>query len=133
MQNKNKVAVYGSLLKGLHNHNYYLKNAKYIGEFDSDPDYTLYDLGQYPGLKRKGNTSIRMEVYEVDNIQLNKIDTLEGYHPQNKDSSHYNRFEIDTPYGKAYSYEYNPKVNSITKVLSGDWKDHFNTKSLINV
>lgn len=128
--NKSLVAVYGSLLKGLHNHAPYLKDAEYKGEFDSEPCYTLYDLGSFPGLKKNGNTSVRMEVYEVDTLQLKKIDTLEGFTPGEK-HNHYNRFIIDTPYGPAYSYEYNHDAKRSNIVKSGDWRDHYKTKSLI--
>ncbi len=118
-----KVAVYGSLRKGLGNHNYFLKNAKYLGEFKTEPIYSLYSLGGYPGLKENGSTSVTMEVYEVNEQEAEAIDRLEGY-SSNRQSTFYDKEIINTPYGEAGVYIY---VNSIPEnrlVKSGDWKEY---------
>ena len=129
---KHLVAVYGSLLKGLHNNKHFLSDTKLIGEFDSKPEYTLYDLGSFPGLVKEGYTSVRMEIYEVNTLQLKKIDSLEGFTPGSS-NNHYDRIEINTPFGKAYTYIYAQKTNNLTPVINGDWKEFMKQKSLINV
>ena len=124
-----KVAVYGSLRQGLGNHNYFLKNAKYLGEFKTEPIYSLYSLGGYPGLKENGSTSVTMEVYEVNEQEADAIDRLEGY-SSNRESTFYDKKQIETPYGKAGVYIY---VNNISKdrlVKSGDWKNYMNETQL---
>lgn len=121
MEEKKLVAVYGSLRKGLYNH-FLIKDSKYIGEFDTEPIYDMYSLTSYPGLVTDGNTSIKMEVYEVDKITLNRLNTLEGYRGDNNAGNHYNRITIETPYGDAYTYTYNYNVSSCVKVDCGDWK-----------
>ena len=114
------VAVYGSLRRGMGNHQYYLSSSEYKGTFSTEPEYTLHSLSYYPGLKLDGNTSIVMEVYEVDEETLKNLNRLEGYRP-GETSTFYDRIEINTPWGKAFTYIY---VNPLPKesiVESGDW------------
>ena len=119
-KNKILVSIYGSLRKTMSNHQYYLSSSEYKGTFSTEPEYTLHSLSYYPGLKLDGNTSIVMEVYEVDEETLKNLNRLEGYRPGEK-ASFYDRIEIDTPWGKAFTYIY---VNPLPKesiVESGDW------------
>ena len=108
---KHLVAVYGSLRRGMSNYQYYLSNSEYKGTFTTEPEYTLHSLSYYPGLKLNGNHSIVMEVYEVDEDTLKNLNRLEGYYPGEK-STFYDRIEIDTPWGKAFTYIY---VNELSK------------------
>jgi len=119
---KNLIAVYGSLLSGLHN-NYILEDSKLLGSFKSKPKFNLYSLGGFPGLKTGGNTEVLMEVYEVNERIAQRVDNLEGY-SSNRPATFYDKILIDTPYGEASVYIY---VNDIPKkriVESGDWKDY---------
>lgn len=133
LQNKHLVAVYGSLLKGLHNHDAYLGKAKYIGSFDSEPIFKLYEVSSYPALKQGGHTSVKMEVYEVSTLELHRIDGLEGFKPGETKYNHYNRINMDTPYGEAFGYIYNHSVKNLKQVLSGNWKDYFKTRNIAYV
>ncbi|MGK2861903.1 MAG: gamma-glutamylcyclotransferase family protein [Chitinophagaceae bacterium] len=127
-----KVAVYGSLRKGLHNHPI-IKDQKYLGQYETDPLYNLLDLGSFPGLLKNGNTSVIMEVYEVDATCLKRLDTLEGYRGKNE-SNHYNREKIQSPFGEVYTYFYNgTRSEPFLKencVDMGDWKDYLETRSV---
>lgn len=119
-KNKYLVAVYGSLRKKQSNYEYYLSSSTYKGTFSTEPEYTLHSLTYYPGLKLNGNHSIVMEVYEVDKEILQDLNKLEGYSSVKK-STFYDRIEINTPWGKAFTYIY---VNELLKesiVESGDW------------
>lgn len=123
MRKKHLVAVYGSLRKTMSNYQYYLSSSEYKGTFSTEPEYTLYSLSFYPGLKLNGNTSVVMEVYEVDDYTLENLNRLEGYRSGEK-STFYDRIEINTPWGKAFTYIY---VNELSKnfiVESGDWVLH---------
>lgn len=120
-----KVAVYGSLLKGLHNHNSYLGEAKYIGEFQTEPKFTMVDLGSFPGLLNDGNTSVSMEVYDVDDVQLSELDRLEGYSSDTPEQSYYKRELFKTPYGEAYYYVFNgAKRKDENIVTGGNWREY---------
>ena len=114
------VAVYGSLRSGMGNHQYYLSDSEYKGTFSTEPEYTLHSLQWYPGLKLNGNTSVVMEVYEVDEETLKNLNRLEGYYPGEK-STFYDRIEINTPWGKAFTYIYVNELSKKSIVESGDW------------
>ena len=128
-----KVAVYGSLRKGLHNWKALeMEDEKYHGEFDSLPLYSLYAVtSSYPGIKLNGTTSVKMEVYEVGEDKLDDLNSLEGYYGPDAATNHYNRTSIDTPFGDAYLYVYNYNTKAGDLIESGDWKDHYETKQQI--
>ena len=119
------VAVYGSLRKKMGNHQYYLSNSEYKGTFTTEPEYTLHSLSHYPGLKQNGNHSVVMEVYEVDENTLDNLNQLEGYYPGRK-ATFYNRIEINTPWGKAFTYIYVNELSKDSIVESGDWVKYKN-------
>ena len=123
MNKKYLVAVYGSLKKGLHNHAY-VAESNFIGSYVTEPEYTLIDLGAYPGLYENGNTSINMEVYEVDGHTLADLDHLEGYIESNEEISMYIRKTISTPFGEAFGYIYNDPIKKKEPITSGDWNEH---------
>lgn len=114
------VSVYGSLRKKQSNYEYYLSSSVYKGTFSTEPEYTLHSLTYYPGLKLNGNTSVVMEVYEVDESTLETLNRLEGYRPNEK-STFYDRIEINTPWGKAFTYIYVSELSKDSIVESGDW------------
>ena len=123
--NKHLVAVYGSLISELGNNPVIQnENTELLGEITSEPVYTLYDLGYFPGLHENGNTAVKMEVYLVDDEIARDVDGLEGYSPD-RPASFYDKKSIETPWGTASVYIYmgNPGEDQI--VESGDWKTHF--------
>lgn len=123
------IAVYGTLRKGLNN-DYLLKNAEYIGKYETLPEYKMVDLGQYPGLLNNGTTSITMEVYEIDDITLGEVDSLEGYVPGNSTHTFYERVIIETPFGQGYTYLYKGNRDGADIVELGDWKEYYKLKKM---
>ncbi len=121
------VAVYGSLRKKMSNHKYYLSDSEFKGIFPTEPEYTMHSLQWYPGLKLNGNHSIMMEVYEVDETTLNNLNRLEGYYP-GETSTFYDRIEINTPWGKAFTYIYVKELTKESIIESGDWVEHLQKK-----
>lgn len=121
-KNRILVAVYGTLRKGFGNHRL-LKNAKYLGTFNSEPIYNLHDLGGFPGLKHNGNTSVVMEVYKVTPEEAYNVDCLEGYNPNEK-PTFYDKEIIETPFGKAGVYIYVNNLDDCPLVESGDYYLH---------
>lgn len=125
MNNKHLVAVYGSLLSGLGNNPVIQnENTELLGEIISEPVYTLYDLGYFPGLHENGSTAVKMEVYSVDDEIALDVDGLEGYSPD-RPATFYDKKSIETPWGTASVYIYmgNPEEDQI--IESGDWKSHY--------
>ena len=125
MDKKYLVAAYGSLRASMHNHPHYLATSECKGTFKTEPEYTLHSLGSFPGLKLNGNHSIVMEVYEVDENTLKKLNHLEGYYPGEK-ATFYDRIEINTPWGKAFTYIYVNELSKDSIVESGDWVEYKN-------
>lgn len=128
------VAVYGSLRKGLHNYNALdMDEEEFLGEFDTPPVYSMFAVSpSFPGLLEGGSTSIKMEVFQVSAEKLSDLNGLEGYYTPNAATNMYNRITIDTPWGQAYTYIYNCNVGKSQLVESGDWKEYYNMRKLVN-
>lgn len=99
----NKVFVYGTLMKDMHNHHLiepfikHLENAKAFGQ--------LYDLPfGYPAMIT-GNEEIWGEIIELKDVEvaLNVLDRLEGYSGEESLRNLYNRTvqKVHTLSGKA--------------------------------
>ena len=113
----NKIFVYGTLTKGFYNHRV-IEGATLLGTHETEPEYTMANLGGFPAVLLDGEHSIKGEVYEVDEDTFRRADALEGY------PSFYNRIEIDTKYGKAWMYyikEISPH-RRIVIIEAGEWK-----------
>lgn len=115
-----RVAVYGTLKAGLHNH-HFLAGAHYLGP-DRLSAVTLYDLGPFPGALLEPSAGSYVEVYAIDAEQLNRLDYLEGYQPQSPSYGLYDRTIITTHYGGAWVYLYNDPTCHHPRVSSGNWR-----------
>ena len=113
------IAVYGTLRQGFGNHRL-LDNARMVGTFQSEPEYSLYNLGGFPGLKQEGSTSVTMEVYEVNPEEARRVDRLEGYEP-GRPATFYDKVPIETPWGTAGVYIYVGGVREENLIASGDY------------
>lgn len=71
------VAVYGSLKRGFHNH-HFLQGSVFMGQFETGPGFALLDLGDYPGMIRRGRGRVVVEVYRVSPSTLIHLDRLES-------------------------------------------------------
>lgn len=129
------VAVYGSLRKGHGNYEHLLKEEKFIGQFETEPLYTLLDLGSFPGLIKNGGTSVVMEVFDIDEKILKRLDRLEGYYGVNEKKNMYDREKIESPFGIVTIYFYNIpikiKIKDYRIVPGGDWTDYYKSKQII--
>jgi gamma-glutamylaminecyclotransferase len=109
------VFVYGTLLSGQVNHRL-LARAELLGPHRTEPCFTLYDLGAYPGAARGGRTAIAGEVYRVDQAGLVRLDRLEDY------PRLYDRILIPSPYGRAWTYVFRGQLDGRPVIGSGDWR-----------
>jgi gamma-glutamylcyclotransferase (GGCT)/AIG2-like uncharacterized protein YtfP len=71
------VFVYGTLMRGNSNYYHYLADCEFIGEADLK-DYSLFNLGWYPGIKREKNSIVKGEVFKIDQQIKSRLDILEG-------------------------------------------------------
>ncbi|MBZ0273671.1 gamma-glutamylcyclotransferase [bacterium] len=69
--------VYGTLKRGQRNH-HLMREARFLGEAVTAPQYTLLDLGSFPGMIPSGNTAVHGELYEVGPELMARLDRHEG-------------------------------------------------------
>ncbi|WP_417794830.1 gamma-glutamylcyclotransferase family protein [Terasakiella pusilla] len=114
-----RVAVYGTLKQGCHNH-YWLEGAERIG-CDRLTTITLYDLGPYPGAKAEASAGAVVEIYAINAEQLDLLDQLEGYFAHAPRQGLYNRVIFSTQHGEAWCYLFNAEVNERKQIDNGKW------------
>ena len=113
-----RIAVYGTLKYGHGNHRNYLRKAQYLGDAYVH-DVGIIDMVGFPIAVPLRGVRAKVEVYDVNDVELNMVDGLEG-HPH-----WYRRVEVDTVHGKAWMYlqEFKQMVNQIEDYgLVEDWQ-----------
>lgn len=115
--NTHMVFVYGTLLRGESNHDL-LKNAEFVGEAQTSPEYDLVNLGAFPGMVAGGETGIKGEIFSVNDVTLKALDRLEG-HPV-----FYRRTMLKLKgFGAVEGYLFPRKrMNGYDCIESGDWR-----------
>lgn len=111
---KHNVFVYGTLKKGHHN-NALLNSSTFLGNAETEAEFSMYCNGGYPGVVMGGFDSIKGEVYEINDKIFSRLDSLEGY------PNLYNRIEISTTYGVAWLYIYNRPITNMGYIENGHW------------
>ena len=122
-----RVAVYGSLRAGCGNHRL-LEGSECIGTYRIDAPFKMHSLGGFPALVPDAeDNSIVVEVYEVDDTTMAKLDGLEGY------PSFYNRMVISVSASlNAWIYFMEDReFKDDSFVVSGDWVQFLSTKQYI--
>lgn len=119
MPRLNRVGVYGTLKKGQSNHRV-LNNAQFVGRCQLD-QITLYDIGPFPGAKLRPSNGVEVEIYDVTNRVFAQLDELEGYNWKAPKAGEYDRRQLETPYGPAWIYLYNPGVFGLREIGRGGW------------
>ena len=113
-----RIAVYGTLRRGCGNHSL-LEDSTFL--FEGIVDGVIYSLGGFPGYKSAPAGNVIVEVYEVDDATLARVDRLEGV-----GMGFYDRREVyawgDDLEGNVFIYEYCGKVYEDRIIPTGDWK-----------
>jgi gamma-glutamylaminecyclotransferase len=119
MARMTRVAVYGSLLSGLSNHEHFLGHATPIGrDWTAEKRFSMVSLGPYPGVL-PGKSDVAVEVYEVDAETLRRLDLLEG-HPVT-----YRREPVWLArFGTAELYILRFRYDRDRPVLGGNWRTY---------
>jgi len=126
-----KVFVYGTLLRGIHNHDYYLKDSNFVKE-DSLPKFEMRTHGSYPGIRplkwNRAISKVHGEVFEINEETLKRLDQLEGVAPPERVSKdytgNYTRETVKTESGEeVFVYvKCNCKEQMRMVVRDGRWK-----------
>jgi gamma-glutamylcyclotransferase (GGCT)/AIG2-like uncharacterized protein YtfP len=109
------ITVYGSLLEGLGNWNWCLKDrSEKLGEHVLEDNLVMVSFGGFPGLMNTHDISNRIfvETYRVADDVYRSIESLEGFRSQDHPSNFYNKKKINTPYGESEIYVLNRRTVS---------------------
>jgi gamma-glutamylcyclotransferase (GGCT)/AIG2-like uncharacterized protein YtfP len=75
---KQLVFVYGTLMSGFANNGLLANSRLFATRARTIPEYTLVDLGFFPGLLAEGSGQVIGELYEINDATLNQLDALEA-------------------------------------------------------
>ena len=112
-----RVAVYGTLKSGNCN-NDLIETGKSLGEFKLN-GFKMFDLGAFPVvvIGDQTDTPITVELFEVDDEDLKRMDILEGV-----DFGMYSREKMnDKQLGEFDIYIWNSSTEKLKRIL--EWKD----------
>ncbi|WXX18471.1 hypothetical protein TacPo2_16 [Pantoea bacteriophage TacPo2] len=130
MRMKNLVAVYGSLLSGLGNHRVMERaRGELLGTGESVINIDMYSLGGFPSISlahSEHKSTIRVEVYEVDDEGMKPLNMLEGYRGEGE-RNFYNRSLVDIKLDNGDVVEafiYHIDEQQSTPVVDGDWREY---------
>lgn len=120
------VFVYGTLRKGERNA-YLLKNSTCLAE-QCWTDGSLYDTGfGYPAMKQSRSLKVYGELNFVTEVELKKLDHLEGYEPGGTNNL-YERMEqtVYTDRGPTTAEVYIAGQTNLlnNRIPNGDWKEY---------
>lgn len=94
----NRVAVYGTLKRGMGNWNYFLQDSTYIGTGRTVSKRHITNGGGFPFLSQSeyepGN-HVLVEIFLVDDDTMENLDSLEGYSSPGSPYNLYERGVID--------------------------------------
>lgn len=110
----NRMAVYGTLKRGKCNHHVLGPDAKRVG-VSFLPDYSMYSLGGFPGIKFEPPESEGIEVEIYEDFDLKAVDNLEG------EGVMYRREIVNIRGEDAYIYVFIPPVSNYKLVPNGNW------------
>jgi gamma-glutamylcyclotransferase (GGCT)/AIG2-like uncharacterized protein YtfP len=119
-------AVYGTLKQGFGN-NRLLAEAEFLGEFRTEPKYSMYSLGGFPAVTLQGNTALTVQVYKTsDPDVVDRVNSLEGFTGVKDDPNNwYDTKTIETPYGEAEMFYFKRQPTTAALVESGNWQRGF--------
>lgn len=108
--------------------------CKLIGSYSTEPIYNMYSLENDDAcvVKTNGETSIKIEVWEIDSATLEIIERSYSYYPEFEEHPQdYKKVDVLSPFGKIEIYFINifqPKENII---IDGDWIEYLKYKKVI--
>lgn len=129
MENKYKVAVYGSLRKGLYNH-YLMSHSDFIKTVSVEVPFKMISMSdRFPALiPTKENNLVIFELYKIDDKTARNLDILEGY------PDFYSKKYIKIEDEDYLVYYLSPlKITNEEEVVkSGDWTEFKHKKLSTN-
>ena len=94
----------------------------------------LFDVGLYPAAIPASDAVVQGELHRMsDESVLRDLDAIEGFRPEQPDSSLYTRLETpvtltDGRTERAWTYFYNAPLGNAPRIESGDYLDYLRVK-----
>ncbi len=94
----------------------------------------LFDVGLYPAAIPAADSLVQGEVHRMsDDAVLHELDEIEGFRPEEPDSSLYRRLETpviltDGRTEIAWTYFYNAPLGNAPRIDSGDYLDYLRVR-----
>ena len=135
MEKKFLIGVYDDYReKGCANSLFNKASCKLIGSYSTEPIYNMYIINEDDTciVETDGNTSIKVEICEISESYLDKIEKSYSYYPDFEEyPQDYKKEEITSPFGKITMYFTNIEQLQKNIIVSGDWIEYLNYKKVI--
>lgn len=135
MEKKFLIGLYDNYREGGKlNTSLYRTTCKLVGVYSTEPIYTMYDLNKDEQcvLKSSGDNSIKIEVWEVSQLEITKLEGEYYYYPEFEEQSQdYTKQKVISPFGEMILYLYTLECDEKEIVISGDWIEHLNYKRVV--
>jgi len=129
------VFFYGTLMSGFERPGRSRIDAKLTAVGRGSIGAALFDLGIYPAAIPSSDSRVHGEVHRMTDVGgvLAALDEIEGYRPDEPDTSLYTRVETAVTFADghqepAWAYFYNAPLGQARRIESGDYLEHLKVK-----
>jgi gamma-glutamylcyclotransferase (GGCT)/AIG2-like uncharacterized protein YtfP len=109
-------------------------SCKLIGTYSTEPIYNMYIINEDDScvVETNGNTSIKVEVWEVSESYLEKIERNYNYYPAfDEYPQDYKKESVLSPFGEIEMYFINIVQPKEDIIVNGDWIEYLNYRKVI--
>jgi gamma-glutamylcyclotransferase (GGCT)/AIG2-like uncharacterized protein YtfP len=106
-------------------------SCKLIGSYSTEPIYNMYNVEEDANcvVETNGDCSIKVEVWEVSESYLDKIESCYYYYPDfGEYPQDYRKENTLSPFGEVVIYFTNIKQSKESLIINGDWIEYLNYK-----
>lgn len=136
MEKKFLIGLYDDYReKGCANSLFNKASCKLIGSYSTEPIYNMYIISEDDTcvVKTDGNTSIKVEIWEISESYLDKIEKSYSYYPDFEEyPQDYKKETVLTPYGEVIMYFINTPPSKKNLIVNGDWIEYLKYKKELN-
>lgn len=134
MEKKFLIGLYDDYrAEGMLNHLLNKITCKLIGSYSTEPIYNMYSLedDETCVVETNGNTSIKVEIWEINETALDKIERSYNYYANFEECPQdYIKKEVLSPFGKIIMYFTNVSQYKEKLIINGDWVEYLNYKRI---
>ena len=136
MEKKFLIGLYDDYRKdGVLNCSLNQVHCKLIGSYSTEPIYNMYDVDgdtMFCVVEINGNSSVKVEVWEINEDTLNSIEKTYSYYPEFEEyPQDYKKIDVMSPFGKIDMYFTNVFQCKENIIIDGDWIEYLNYKKIM--